>query len=73
MSLKVKSILTRLLKGFVSGAVTSMLMVSIVAPGNWTELHTVLSILAVSGLFGGINGLLLALQKWASWKDELTA
>lgn len=63
----------RLLKGFISGAVTSMIMVTVVAPTNWTELSSVGTLLAVSGIFGGINGLLLALQKWVSWKEVLTA
>lgn len=73
MSEKTKAILVRLLKGFLSGAVTSMIMVSVVAPSNWKEMATIINILAVSGIFGGINGLLLAIQKWLSWKDELTA
>lgn len=59
----------RLLKGFVSGAVTSMVMISVVAPENWTQLLTVVNVLAVAGIFGGINGVLLAAQKWYSWTD----
>lgn len=72
MSIKTKSILMRLVKGFVSGAVTSMIMVSVAAPSNWTELSSAGVILAVSGIYGGINGLILALQKWVSWKEVLT-
>ena len=72
MSTKTKSVLMRLLKGFISGALTPMIVVSVVAPANWTEFASVANILAISGLFGGINGLLLALQKWVSWKKVLT-
>jgi xanthosine utilization system XapX-like protein len=73
MSIKTKSILMRFVKGLVSGAVTSMLMVTVAAPGNWTDLVEVLSMFAIAGIFGGINGLLLAIQKWYSWKEVLTA
>ena len=59
----------RLLKGFISGAVTSMIMISVVAPTNWTQLITVMNILAVAGIFGGINGVILAAQKWYSWTE----
>lgn len=46
-----------------------MIMISVVAPTNWTQLITVVNILAVAGIFGGINGVLLAGQKWYSWTD----
>jgi xanthosine utilization system XapX-like protein len=71
MSQKVKSILMRFVKGLISGVVTSMLMVTVSAPTNWTELKSVGIILIVSGVFGGINGLLLAIEKWASWEEVL--
>ena len=70
MSIKVKSILARLLKGFLSGAVTAMLLITIAAPANWKDIVNILNILAVAGISGGINGALLAAQKWLSWKDE---
>ena len=59
----------RFVKGFISGAVTSMLMITAAAPQNWTELFTVISIFVVSGIFGGVNGGLLAIQKWYSWEN----
>ena len=71
MSQKTKSVLMRFVKGFVAGAVTMMLGVSISAPANWVELMSALSILAVTGIYGGVVGLLLALEKWYSWKETL--
>jgi len=69
MSQKTKSILTRFAKGFVSGAVASMVAVPLVAPVDWTGFLPILNSLAMALVFGGISGLLLALQKWASWVD----
>jgi hypothetical protein len=69
MSQKTKSILTRFAKGFVAGADTSMVAVPLVAPVDWTGFLPILNSLAMALVFGGISGLLLALQKWASWQD----
>jgi hypothetical protein len=69
MSDKFKVVGMRLFKGFVSGAVTSMIMVSVVAPSSWETLGNIVNILSVAGIFGGINGTLLALQKWYSYTD----
>lgn len=69
MSEKIVSVGMRFFKGFISGAVTSMIMVTVAAPANWNELATILNIFAVAGIFGGINGGLLAVQKWYNWED----
>lgn len=69
MSDKYKSVAKRFLKGFISGAISTMVLVVIVVPANWGELETSLKGLLLAGITGGINGLLLAVQKWASWKD----
>ena len=69
MSQKTKSILTRFLKGFVAGAITSMVTVPLVAPTDWTGFLPILNSLAIALVFGGVSGLLLAMEKWASWVD----
>ena len=69
MTPKIKSIVSRFLKGALSGALTAMGMVTVVAPSNWTELATIVNILAVAGSFGAINGAILAGMKWYSWKE----
>ena len=66
---KTKSTLKRFLKGFLSGAVASMLLVAIPSISSWGDISTWLSALAVSGVIGGLTGLFLAVQKWASWVD----
>jgi hypothetical protein len=68
MSLKIKSILVRLFKGFLAGAVTSMLAVTVTAPGSWADLTSIASLMAIAGLYGGSVGLLLAIEKWLNWK-----
>ena len=69
MSTKVKSILMRLLKGFISGALTSMIVIPVVDPNDWTQLITFVNVLVIAGIFGGINGAILAAQKWYSWTE----
>ena len=66
---KYNSILKRFFKGMISGAVTAMGMVSLVQPSLWSDFNAIFTALAIAGLFGAINGLLLALNKWASWKE----
>jgi hypothetical protein len=68
MSLKIKAILIRLLKGFIGGAFGTMATVAITTSANLGELKVQLAILAFAGISGGITGLILAGQKWASWK-----
>jgi len=69
MNIKFQSIFNRFLKGAIASAITSMGVVSISQPSVWGEFSTILSSLAIAGVYGGITGLLLALQKWASWQD----
>ena len=65
-----QSIIKRFLKGIVAGAISSMCLVTIQQPTIWTEFGTIFNSLGLACAFGGITGLLLALQKWASWTDE---
>lgn len=64
-----KAVFVRFLKGAISGAVTAMGMVTLVQPTAWTEFSSIFSSLGIAGLFGAINGLLLALNKAYSWKE----
>lgn len=69
MSQKTKSVLMRFLKGTISGAVSSMTLVSLATPVVWSDFKAILFSLAIAGVFGGLTGLLLALEKWSSWVD----
>ena len=64
-----QSVVKRFLKGLISGAVTSMSLVTLTQPTIWSDFKSIFTVLGVAGLFGAINGLLLAIQKWSSWED----
>lgn len=66
---KIKAVLFRFAKGFISGAITTMTLVPFVTVTSWKELQTWICALTIAGCFGGINGMLLAAQKYYSWKD----
>ena len=68
-SLKVRSIINRFLKAFISGALSAMGLITIAMPQNWTEVPILLSMLALAGMYGGLTGVIMAGQKWYSWKD----
>lgn len=66
----IQSIIQRFLKGIIAGAVSSMCLVTIQQPAMWADWGVLLNSLGMACAFGGLTGLLLALQKWASWTDE---
>ncbi len=66
---KTRAILKRFLKGMISGAITAMTGVTLVQPSIWTDFNSIINVLLIAGVFGALNGLLLAVQKWASWKN----
>jgi len=63
------SLVKRFLKGTIAGAVSAMTMVTINVPSVWGDFNTILNSLIMAATFGAITGLLLSLQKWASWKE----
>lgn len=67
---KIQVILLRFLKGAVAAAVVSMGMVTIKQPAIWTDFIPLLQSLGIAGVYGGLVGLLLGLQKWASWTEK---
>ena len=69
MSNKTKSIIKRFIKGMLSGAIASMLLVSLVVPSSFGELATIINNLALAGAYGAVTGVLLAIQKMTSWVD----
>lgn len=64
-----KSVLMRFLKGAIAGAVASMSVISYQTPVVWSDFHLILNNLAIACVAGAMGGLMLALQKWASWKE----
>lgn len=65
----IKSVIKRFVKGLLSGAITAMGLVTLAQPSTWSDFKTVFSMLGMAGLFGAINGALLALNKWVNWKE----
>lgn len=65
-----KSIITRFLKGTIGGAVASIAMVGLTQPTAWVDFNSMFHSLLLAGAYGALTGLILALQKWASWTDE---
>lgn len=72
MNKELKTVLTRFLKGILAGAIASMALVTVTQPLVWTEFLPLLNALGIAALYGGLTGLLLALQKWAVWTDTPT-
>jgi hypothetical protein len=62
-------LLNRFLRGFVAGAVASMLSVSHAIIVDWKDLTLWGQALAISGLVGGLTGGLLALDKAVRWEE----
>ena len=69
ISLK-KALALRFVRGFVTGAVSSMLMINFVAVNTFADLQVFLTALALSAVVGGMNGALLAVDKYLR-SDEL--
>jgi len=70
-SQKARCIINRFAKAFISGAFSALGLITLAVPQNWTDVPALLSILAISALFGGLNGVILAGEKWANWKDKI--
>ncbi len=64
-----KAVLLRWFKGALAGAVVSMGIVTIKQPTVWAEFWPLLTQLGIAGLYGALTGLLLALNKWATWTE----
>ena len=69
MNEKTYVILKRFAKGIIGGAVAQMMLVSINQPSIWSDFTSILNQLGIACAFGSMTGLLLALQKWASWQE----
>jgi hypothetical protein len=64
MSEVVKSVLFRLLRGFIAGFVGAAATVTLAGLSTWGDLASALNSLTLAGVAGGITGLLLAADKY---------
>lgn len=71
MSLKIWSVAKRFLKGMIAGAAGAMVLITFKVPTAWADFTAIFNALGIAASFGAITGFILALQKWASWKDEV--
>lgn len=67
---KTQMVLKRFAKGFVAGAISTMILVPAISPADFKQLKVWLMTLLLAGIFGGVNGLMLAINKWAVLKKN---
>ena len=68
--MKLRSVLVRFLKGMLAGASASMALVTLNQPSVWSDFSVLLNSLAIAGVYGAVTGLLLGLNKYATWEEE---
>jgi len=68
-SQKARSIINRFTKAFVSGAFSALGLITLATPANWTEVPQLLSMISLAAVYGGLTGIIMAGQKWYSWKE----
>jgi hypothetical protein len=66
--MKIKVITLRFIRAFVTGALSTMVLLTVGDISNWSDLASALNVLAISGVIGGINGVLQAGDKLLRWK-----
>ena len=69
MSNKIYSVLNRFAKGIISKTISTIILIQLIQPTNWSDFGSILNSLGIAAAFGALTGLLLALNKWASWTD----
>lgn len=67
--MKTKILFKRFLRGFVAGAVATMITVAIPNYQNWGDVQLWFINLGIAGIIGGIAGGLLAMDKALRWKE----
>lgn len=66
---KAKAVANRFLKAFIFGALSATTMVAAFSGSDFGELQIWLKTISFVLLTGGINGVLMALQKWVDWQE----
>ncbi len=64
-----QAITLRFLRAFATGAIATMSTVLIFSGNSWGDVGTWLSALALSGLIGGIAGLIQAIDKYFRFQE----
>lgn len=69
---KYQAVLRRFAKAFLSGFFTGCILITVSNIHLWADLWSALNALALAGVVGGINGIILAGQKYFSWTPDDT-
>lgn len=70
MNNKTKTIILRVFRSGLSGFISGVSGVTILAPKVWSEFTSIFFLLGIAGAFGLLTGLIAGLDKWARWDDE---
>lgn len=68
-SLKARSIINRLVKAFIFGALGALAGLTIITPKSWGDFANIIPMICFAAISGGFTGVMMALQKWQSWTD----
>ena len=63
-----KAVFVRFIRAFVAGAITSISLLSAADISSWTDLSRATSNLILSAVIGGMNGVLMAVDKLYRFK-----
>lgn len=69
MDTKLKVILIRFLRAFISGALATGVLATTQDITTWTSLFSALQVLTISIIIGGISGVLMAGDKLLRWEE----
>lgn len=68
--LQFQSVVTRFIKGALSGGATAIAVVTWTTPASWSSFPHILSTLGIAFTSGALSGFLLALEKFANWDES---
>jgi hypothetical protein len=69
MNYRLKATIKRFFKVFISSAIAAMATITIGQAASWADIIPLLSNLALSGIIGGIAGVIAGAEKWLFWED----
>ena len=64
-----RAVLLRALRAFVSGALAAVAIVAPMALNSWNDLAGWLTALGIAAIVGGVNGVIMAVDKWVRWQQ----
>ena len=67
MTQKVKSIIMRFVKGFLSTFITATGVIPLTALTDWSAAVSILNVLALAAFLGIISGIIMAAEKAVTW------